>query len=254
MLEEEKEPHLLTTEDVAELCGAPDFVGHYREALYRIGLWRSEEILIEQLFSEEDRLLDLGCGAGRVAFGLWRNGYHKVEGVDVCPQMILAAREYGEQYGLPVPFAVGDATALAHEEASFDGVVFGFGGLMQIPGRARRRQAMAEVRRVLKPGACFLFTTHDRDMEEYRDFWEEEAKKQLPFGLELGDIYEEGPHGTVFVHMPTVAEVEEDLRAAGWSEFEHVLRADLAEEDEAVQELSDPCRFWMARRPPVGAD
>lgn len=242
--------HKLTTKDVARICGARDFVAHYREALYQMGLWRSEEILIERLFSEEDRILDLACGAGRIAFGLWRNGYRQVEGLDLVPEMIAAAREYAETHGMPVPFHLGDATALPFDDGAFDGVICGFGGLMQIPGRQNRRRALAEVNRVLKPGGAFFFTTHDREMEEYREFWEREAKQGGPGeGMEFGDIFEEGPHGLVFVHMPNVAEVDEDLRASGWSDFHTLLRDDLAEEDETVEELSDACRFWVATRP-----
>lgn len=241
--------HRLSVQDVARICGAREFVAHYREALYQVGLWRSEEVLFGEYFQEEERLLDLGCGTGRIAFGLWRNGYRRVEGVDLAGEMIDGAREYGQTHGMPVRFQVADATALPFEAAEFDGVIFGFGGLMQIPGRDKRRQALREVLRVLRPGGEFLFTTHDREMEEYRPFWEQElAKGPPPPGLEIGDIYEEGPHGPVFVHMPTVAEVEEDLREAGWPDFRTLLRSDVAEEDEAVEELSDPCRFWVARK------
>jgi SAM-dependent methyltransferase len=245
----EHKRHLLSTADVARLCGAPDFVAHYREALYRIGLWRSEEVLIGQLFEEEDRILDLGCGTGRVAFGLWRNGYRRVEGLDVSAGMIAGAREYAETHDMPVPFHVGDAMELPFDAEAFDGVIFGFGGLMQIPGRENRRVALREVARVLKPGGGFIFTSHDREMEEYRGFWKaEEERGSVPEGLEFGDIYEEGPHGMVFVHMPTVPEVEEDLRASGWIEFQSFLRDEVAEEEEAVEELSDPCRLWVARK------
>ncbi len=248
MDEKTERGHLLTTEDVGRLCGAPEFVAHYREALYQMGLWRSEEVLFGEHFSEEDRLLDLGCGTGRIAFGLWRNGFRRVEGVDISEEMIAGAREYGETHGMEVAFRVGDATDLPFEEGSFDGVIFGFGGLMQIPGRENRRKALREVARVLKPGKVFVFTTHDREMEDYREFWENEAKRGVREGMEFGDIYEEGPHGMVFVHMPVRSEVEEDLRASGWTEFRTWLRSELAEEDEAVEELSDPCRFWVAKR------
>lgn len=240
--------HRLTTEDVGHICDAPEFVGHYRMALGRIGLWESEEILIDRFFSPEQRLLDLGCGAGRIAFGLWDRGFRKVKGIDISKKLIEVARQHAEETKREVEFSVGDATKLDCADGSFDGVIFGFGGLMQIPGRGRRRQALSEVARVLVPGGFFIFTTHDREMEEYRDFWEEEAKRPLAEGLEFGDLHEEGPHGMVFVHVPDQQEVEEDLAAAGWKEYETFLRSDIADESEIVEELSDPCRFWIARK------
>lgn len=240
--------HRLTTEDVGEICDAPEFVEHYRMSLRRIGLWRSEEILVDRFFSPEERLLDLGCGAGRIAFGLWDRGFRKVQGIDVSQKLIEVARLHAEETERPVPFSVGDATKLDYSDGAFGGVIFGFGGLMQIPGREQRRKALKEIFRILVPGGFFIFTTHDREMEEYRDFWEEEANRPLGEGLEFGDLHEEGPHGMVFVHVPSQQEVEEDLAASGWKEFETFLRSDIAEESEAVEELSDPCRFWIARR------
>lgn len=67
-------------------------------------------------------------------------------------------------------------------------------------------------------------------------------------GLEFGDLHEEGPHGMVFVHVPDRREVEEDLAAGGWVGVETHLRSEIAEESETVEELSDPCRFWVARK------
>lgn len=247
MKDHQDNTHRLTVEDVRHICDAPEFVDHYREALGRMGLWESEDILIERFLSKEQRVLDLGCGTGRVAFGLWERGFRNVEGLDLSPGMIEVARQHARETKRGVQFGVGDATALPYPDNSFDGVIFGFGGLMQIPGREPRRTALRQVRRILRPAGVFIFTTHDRDMEEYREFWKSEAKQPLPEGLEFGDVYEEGPHGMVFVHVPDQSEVEEDLEATGWNAVETVLRSDLSEESDTVEELSDPCRFWVAR-------
>src|SRR5690625_1390972 len=201
--------HRLTVGDVAEICNAPEFVDHYRAALERIGLWASEEILFEEFFSKNDRLLDLGCGAGRIAFGLWDRGYRKIEGIDISEKLIGTAQKHAEKTGRPIPFFVGDATDLKLADESFDGVIVGFGGLMQIPGRNRRRKALQEIRRILADGGILIFTTHDREMEEYREFWKKEAEEPLGAGLEFGDLHEEGPHGLIFVHVPDRKEVEE---------------------------------------------
>lgn len=240
--------HRLTTEDVARICDAPAFVDHYRAALLRMGLWASEEILVQQFFRPNQRILDLGCGAGRVSFGLWDRGFRNLEGVDVSSGMVATALAHAEATGRQIPFHVGDATRLSYGEATFDGVIFGFGGLMQIPGRERRQLALLEVHRILRPGGTFIFTTHDRDMEEYRSFWKKELRQPLGEGLEFGDIHEEGPHGLVFVHVPDRREVEADLREAGWVNVQTRLRSEIAVEDAVVEELTDPCRFWVVKK------
>ncbi|MEX2380949.1 MAG: class I SAM-dependent methyltransferase [Opitutales bacterium] len=242
-----KDPiHPLSIEDVCELCSRPEFVEHYRQSIKEVGgLWESERILVTQLFSREAKLLDLGCGVGRVSFGLREEGYSNVEGMDFSPAMIDAAKTSARERGIDTPFAVGDATNLSLPDADFDGVIFGFGGLMQIPGRPLRRKALREIQRILKPGGWFLFTTHDREMEEVSEFWET-AIREGPG--EFGDICEEGPHGLVFVHVPDIDEVDSDLRETGWSDIRSFLRSDIAEESDAVEESADNCRFWLARK------
>jgi SAM-dependent methyltransferase len=232
----------------------PRAVAHYERAAANIGLWLSEERIFCQVFKPEEALLDLGCGAGRISIGLWELGYQRMIGVDFSREMIERARHLARLLEYGIAFRVGDATGLEFEEAAFDGVIFGFNGLMQIPGRERRRQAMAEVWRVTRPGGHFVFTTHDRASARYRKFWEEEAErwrngKQDPRLVELGDRYYEAAIGCTFMHIPTREEVLEDLAAAGWKWVQDLRRAEIAREPADVREFSDECRFWLACRP-----
>ena len=77
--------------------------------------------------------------------------------------MVAEARRINETFEYGIFFHHGDATALDYEDETYDGAIFGFNGLMQIPGRENRRRAMREIFRVLVPGSWFVFTTHDRD-------------------------------------------------------------------------------------------
>jgi hypothetical protein len=137
----------------------------------------------------------------------------------------------------------------------FAGALFLFNGLMQIPGRRRRRTALREIRAVCQPEATFLFTTHDRDDEPPdRPSWTEEAARwargeQDPRLVEFGDRYFQDEHGgRTFMHLPSRAEVLADLAATGWTPIFDAMRRDLAAESRAVRDFSDDCRFWVARR------
>jgi len=232
----------------------PGVVTDYAQAVSRIGLWRSEEKIFKRLFQPEQTLLELGCGAGRIAFGLWELGYKHLLGVDLARDMVEEARRINRVLEYGVSFRVADATKLSFGDGEFDGAIFGFNGLMTIPRREHRRAALREIRRVLRPGAWFAFTTHNRVSEKYRDFWIAEEQrwqegKQAPGLDEFGDRILESPHGALFIHIPIREEILEDLAATGWRYEVDALRAEIANEPDLVRVFGDDCRFWIAQNP-----
>jgi len=95
------------------------------------------------------RVLDLCCGQGNVTEALLQAGLDAV-GADFSPQMLDFARRR-------VPtgtFVEADAQNLIFEDGEFDAVVCYF-GLILVPDQPR---ALAEIRRVLKPGGRFAMT------------------------------------------------------------------------------------------------
>jgi ubiquinone/menaquinone biosynthesis C-methylase UbiE len=96
--------------------------------------------------------LELGCGRGVGAqLILEAFGAETVDGFDLDPRMVALARRRLAPYASRVQLWVGDANAIAAADASYD-AVFDFGIIHHIP---RWRTALAEVRRVLKPGGRF---------------------------------------------------------------------------------------------------
>lgn len=245
----------MSPETVKQHFRDPRAVEHYARAASNLGLWVSEEKILTRVFRPEQTLLDLGCGAGRIAIGLWELGYRQVLGVDFSPEMVERARRLARLLEYGISFRCSDATALEMEDDLFDGAIFGFNGLMQIPERERRRKAMSEVRRVVRSGGYFVFTTHDRANNRFRNYWEEEKKRwatgaQDPRLTEFGDRYHEAPEGCTFMHIPTREEILEDLAEAGWHHEDDRLRCEIAREPSEVRDFSDECRFWIARKPP----
>jgi len=143
---------------------------------------------------------------------------------------------------------------LIDDKPVFDGALFMFNGLMQIPGRENRRAALRELHAVCKPGAPLLFTTHDRDSTPTEQaLWRLESlrwteNKQDPRLVEFGDRYFEDESGRTFMHLPNRAEIIEDLAATGWQHTFDAMRREIARESRAVLDFSDECRFWKAAR------
>jgi len=90
---------------------------------------------------------DLACGTGDVAFLLAeRYAGGTVVGVDISPPMLALARERNRFPN--VRFECGDMAALPFPDGSIDFVT----GSYALRNAAELRKALAEIRRVLKPG------------------------------------------------------------------------------------------------------
>lgn len=231
---------------------------HYTRAAHDVGLWKSERLLIERHFPDRQAaLLEAGCGAGRVAVALWELGYRNLTGFDFAAELVDQAVALATERQAAIAFLHADATVPRNpcliSKGLFDGVLFLFNGLMQIPGRENRRAALRNLHELARPGAPFLFTTHDRDDPADRKEWAKEADRwargeQNPRLLEFGDRYFTDDTGNTFMHLPDRAEILTDLAATGWSHVEDAMRNDLASETPRVRNFSDNCRFWVARR------
>lgn len=234
--------------------GQDGVVDHYRRATANVGLWASEELVFKRVFSPTDRILELGTGTGRIAIGLAELGYHHILATDISRGMVAEARRIGQILELPVAFRRADATDLDFEDELFDGAIFGFNGLMQIPDGRNRRKALEEIRRVVRPGGSLVFTTHDRDAPKHRNFWEAEKARwergeQKPELIDFGDRYEATDWGYSFMHVPTRTETLKLLQETGWAYLQDGMRSTLAQESDETRRFSDECRFWIVQRP-----
>lgn len=111
--------------------------------------------LLERLGGRLDggRALELGCGRGVGGeIILDRFGAAELELLDIDPDMVERARD--RLSGRPqARVAVGDATRIDAPDAWFD-AVFDYGAIHQME---KWSDAVAEVRRVLRPGGRFFF-------------------------------------------------------------------------------------------------
>lgn len=240
-------------ETVLSYFNSDPVVAHYEAAAQKIGLWKSEEKIFQQIFKTEDSILELGCGVGRISFGLHELGYKHILATDYAKNMIQRARALSKRMGYPVPFRVCDATDLEFEDAVFEGVIFGFNGMMQIPKESNRTKALKEIYRVLKKNGLFVFTTHLRSNAKYQAYWEDQktlwAKgKQKELLDDFGDRFESTDMGDVYIHVPEQASMQTLIQDIGFQVEIVVPRSIIANEDANVREFSDDCAFWILRK------
>ncbi|HET7042621.1 MAG TPA: methyltransferase domain-containing protein [Gemmatimonadales bacterium] len=111
-----------------------------------------------------DRVIDVACGPGTVAFEAARLGAAQVTGVDFSPEMVALARREGAGRG-QVEFLEGEATALPVLGESFEVATSAFGIVFSPHPRA----VVAEMHRVVAPGGRAGLLTWPRSgtMAEY---------------------------------------------------------------------------------------
>ena len=107
------------TEFVRKSFTTEKTVSDYTKTVKKIGLWESEKMMIKKYFNPEDRILDIGCGAGRTTIGLYKLGYHLVEGLDLSEAMIVQARRISKELNYNITFSVGDAACLDYNDETF---------------------------------------------------------------------------------------------------------------------------------------
>ena len=102
----------------------------------------------ERLVSADTRVLELGCGTGRVTLPLARRA-KRIVGVDRSEPMIVAAR--AKDRGGPAQFVLGDITAL-HLGEAFDLVIAPFRVLQSLDSETKVTALMRTIREHLAPG------------------------------------------------------------------------------------------------------
>lgn len=116
----------------------------------------------------EGRVLEIGVGSG-LNLPLYGPAVRTVTGLEPSPELLRMARERAAGAPIPVEFLEALAEAVPLENASIDTVVTTW-TLCTIPDASR---ALAEMRRVLKPGGALLFVEHGRAPEPSVARWQD---------------------------------------------------------------------------------
>ena len=183
-----------------------------RSILRRLLFTPSHEALIARLRAEPgDRpwtLLDVGCGTGVFAARV-RDLFPRVRvwGLDLCDAMLRVGRERWRGLGDGFAPAQGDSERLPFPDGAFD-VVTCSNSFHHYPHQDR---AVAEMRRVLRPGGRLLLIDGHRD-----GLW----------GRFIYDVCVAGVEGAV--HHASASRVRELFRRAGFARAEQEVHRGLA--------------------------
>ncbi|HEY8469667.1 MAG TPA: class I SAM-dependent methyltransferase [Longimicrobiales bacterium] len=182
------------------------------------------------------RILDVPCGWGRHT-RLFGEAGVEAFGADLSfPLLQRAARSFREA-GAPARLAAADLRALPFRDGVFDGVANVFTSLGLFVDDAEDLRALAEARRVLRPGGRFLLETMHRDdvvsAYAYRDRWTlpdgTEVRVRRRFDAVAGISYErlwwrrgeERGEKRHALRLRTATEVDALLRAAGFTRMKY---------------------------------
>ncbi|MCD2187636.1 class I SAM-dependent methyltransferase [Actinomycetospora soli] len=146
-----------------------------------------------------DRVVDLAAGHGSIAVEVARRGI-AVAALDVSPVMVAAGRT--RTAGLPVTWLEGDLAAVPLDDGSADVVLSNFGLIFAVDAAP----ALAEVRRLLRPGGTLAYTAWDPDGVVGR------------MGAVMAEFMPAPPDGAPRRFHGSVWTTGEAVRAAGFTE------------------------------------
>jgi len=113
--------------------------------------YSSETEELKAYVKENEKVLDLGCGTGRL-YEIFKDKGVDYTGIDFSEELIKIAREkHGDR------FIVGDILSLPFPDKNFDSV-WSIAVLHHIPSKELRKRTLGEIRRVLKPNGRVIVT------------------------------------------------------------------------------------------------
>ncbi len=125
----------------------------------QMGRWSrrlAEPFLDFSGYGNRETILDAGCGTGSLTFALAQRAKNlRIEGIDFSPAYVEHAT--GRNHNPNITFRVGDICALPFADAAFDRVL----SLLVLHFVPDTKQAVAELRRVARPGATVAAAVWD---------------------------------------------------------------------------------------------
>ena len=205
----------------------PAIARSYDAGLADCHLVRIDEEFARRQFTRPGRLLDLGCGTGRLPIPFARLGFWTV-GVDLSSEMLKIAAEKACASGVVVHLIRANIVDLAAlEDGTFDYAACLFSTFGMVLGAGMRQRVLDHVFRLLRPNGKFVLHVHNRWFNVWnrhtRRWLIRDCLRSLTGSPSAGDYRMPTHHGLagLTLHLFTRREIIRLLRRAGF----HVLKA-----------------------------
>lgn len=209
---------------------------HYDDFVADVAMAGVEKQILRDFFPPQEKsgnqtMIDLGCGTGRTSIPLAQAGYDVIA-VDLSQTMLQRLSEKAVAVDLRGKVASIRANLVELDclaDHSADHAVCLFSTMGMIAGRKYRRQMLAHVHRIVRPGGIFLLHVHHRwaalrEKDGIATTMKSIIKSFDKSEHEFGDsVYEYRGLDQMFMHRFGRIEIERDLQSAGWK-VEHCLR------------------------------
>lgn len=171
------------TRGLWEYLHDPRIARDYDASLAGSSLFTADLAFARRHFDGPGRLLDLGCGTGRLLVPFSAQGYW-VLGVDLSEEMLRVAGANAAAAGVEVRRLKANLVELdALADETFDYAACLFSTLGMIAGAPQRWRVLDHVRRILRPGGRFVLHVHNR----WFNFWDPQGRRWL-----VGDLLRGG--------------------------------------------------------------
>jgi len=170
------------------------------------------------LIPRGSRVLDAGCGYGRITLPLARLGY-RVDGIDLSPEMVEAASQAARTERLEVGVMLGSMTRPALEDSTYDAVICLWSAFNELLDESEQLAAVKEMRRILVPDGLLLIEGrpyHEPTEQEITEGLRRGPGRRVEWGLVEGIL---NPH-----YRHDEASLSRLCSEAGFERFEIALR------------------------------
>jgi SAM-dependent methyltransferase len=199
----------------------PTIARGYDASLADSSLFTADLEFARRWFDRPGRLVDLGCGTGRLLVAFAAKGFWGL-GVDLSEEMLRLTGEKALAAGVQVYRLQANLVELdAIADQSFDYAACLFSTLGMIAGTHARRRVVGHAHRLLRPGGRFILHVHNR----WFNVWDPQGRAWLArdllrslAGRAGGDRHMPVHQGVagLTLHLFTRREAERLLQVAGF--------------------------------------